>query len=157
MTAILDDAAAEQLAESLARQHHAGQVDRSGVPYIEHVEAVARAPFLPASRHRQVAWLHDIVEDTDITLTDLTAAGFSPVVVHAVGLLTHTAGQPRRGYIAAIAADPVARLVKQADNRHNLSRNSDLTDEQTRKRLYEKYTREWGWLHEESAESVGDL
>lgn len=152
---ILGDADAEQLAEALARQHHAGQTDRSGVPYIEHVEAVARSPYLSSSRHRQVAWLHDIVEDTDVTLADLAAAGFSADVVHAVDLLTHTPGQPRRGYITAIARDPLARPAKQADNRHNLSRNSDLADDQTRKRLYEKYTREWVWLHEEPTDPEG--
>lgn len=151
---VIDDLEAEELAESLARQHHAGQTDRSGVPYIAHVEAVAGSLHLTTSRHRQVAWLHDIVEDTDVTLADLAAARFSPEVVRAVALLTHAPGQPRRGYIAAIAADPLARAVKQADNRHNLSRNFELTDEQTRKRLYEKYSREWVWLGDGSAESA---
>ncbi len=74
MMEILGDADAEQLAEALARQHHAGQTDRSGVPYIEHVEAVARSPYLSSSRHRQVAWLHDIVEDTARSRGSMTSS-----------------------------------------------------------------------------------
>ena len=141
----------EVVAECVAREWHEGQVDRSGVPYIEHVCAVASSPLLETSEQRQIAYLHDVLEDTGCTRGDLEAEGFSDTVVGAVLALTHRPGERRRDYIDRIRANPDALPVKKADNRHNLSRNAGLPAGPDRDRLYAKYTREWEWLNEETA------
>ena len=69
------------------------------------------------------ALLHDVVEDTPVTLEDLANAGFSGRVLHAVCCLTHKYGETREAYISRIAEDPLAVRVKLAD----LAHNSDLS------------------------------
>lgn len=70
-----------------------------------------------------VALLHDVVEDTDYTLKDLSDRGFSKEVTDALELITHGEGVPYMDYVALIKDNPVARAVKLADLKHN----SDLT------------------------------
>ncbi len=77
-------------ASHLAVDAHEGQTRKyTGDPYVEHCRAVA----LICLRHRlpdhilAAAWLHDTVEDTDITLDDLAKA-FPPETVAAVAYMT---------------------------------------------------------------------
>ena len=69
------------------------------------------------------ALLHDVVEDTDYTLSDLTEMGFPNEVTDALALLTHDPAVPYMDYVAEAAKNPIARAVKIADLKHN----SDLT------------------------------
>ena len=69
------------------------------------------------------ALLHDVVEDTDYTLSDLAEIGFPCEVIEALALLTHDSNVPYMDYVKAIAPNPIARAVKMADLRHN----SDLS------------------------------
>ena len=87
------------------------------------------------------ALLHDVIEDTDTTLNDMTLAGMPDAVVEAVGLLTHKRGTPYMDYIEGLADNPIAKKVKLADLEHNsdLSRLSEVT-ERDLKRI-EKYKR----------------
>lgn len=135
------------LAEVIATKAHEGQVDKAGVPYIEHPRAVAAA--LDAAGHGpfavQAGWLHDVVEDTDVTLDDLRAAGFAEVVVDAVDAVTRrkrpgATQEPYFNMIHRAAAHPLGRLVKIADNRHNFGRLDHLP-EQDRAFLHKRYTR----------------
>lgn len=124
-------------AMQLAYSAHHGQSDRSGVPYIFHPLHLAEQ--MKTEDEIVVALLHDVVEDTPVSLTDLERAGFSPEVLEAVRLLTHGRGVDYMDYIRALKDNPIARSVKLADLRHN----SDLTrlkdhSEKTRERL-EKY------------------
>lgn len=64
------------------------------------------------------ALLHDVVEDTAVTLEQLEAQ-FPPEVTRAVALLTHTAGTDYFDYVRALKANEVARRVKLADLAHN--------------------------------------
>lgn len=63
------------LAEHLARTAHDGENDKIGVAYINHPGAVAALVEVHGEAAQQVAWLHDVVEDTAWTLDDLRAAG----------------------------------------------------------------------------------
>ena len=54
------------LAEEIAREAHFGAVDKAGKPYIEHPERVAGR--LEHPRLKVIAWLHDVVEDSYISL-----------------------------------------------------------------------------------------
>ncbi|WIE82816.1 HD domain-containing protein [Curtobacterium sp. MCPF17_021] len=64
-----------RLAHSTAARAHAGQVDKVGRLYIEHPTAVAEP--LTTEDQQVVGFLHDVVEDTDITLAELRALGFT--------------------------------------------------------------------------------
>lgn len=76
------------IARTLARIAHAGQVDKAGDDYFTgHLTRVAEAAdyYMDAS----VGYLHDIVEDTATTLVDLHSLGFSYDIIAAVQALTH--------------------------------------------------------------------
>jgi len=67
-----------------------------------------------------VAVLHDLVEDTSITLADLRAAGFSSEICDAVDCLTRRSGETYDSMIHRVAANPIARVVKLADLDDNM-------------------------------------
>jgi hypothetical protein len=67
------------LARGIATAAHLGQVDKIGVPYVQHPRRVAER--LPTARGQAVAWLHDVIEDTRLDAEDLLAAGVDPDVV----------------------------------------------------------------------------
>lgn len=125
-------------AERTARAAHEGQVDKAGRPYIEHPGRVA-ASVRGDDRLEAIAWLHDVVEDTGVTIDDLRAE-FPDEVITAVDVLTRRTGQSPDEYYALVRANPLARLVKLAD----MADNSDPArlahlDEATRARLEQKY------------------
>lgn len=100
----------------LAYNAHHGQVDKGGVPYIFH-------PFHLAEQMEDevsctAALLHDVVEDTDITMEQL-AEQFPAEVIDVLRLLTHEEGVPYMDYLARLAPNPVARRIKLADIAHN--------------------------------------
>jgi len=134
-------------AKIVARVAHAGQVDKAGRPYIEHPLRVAanfeRLPYAVGRRSFVVvALLHDVVEDTRVTLADLRELGVSPRWLDAVDALTHRPGEPRETYYARVRSDALARAVKRAD----IADNADparlrLLNAEDRERLTEKYRR----------------
>jgi len=129
-------------AQRLATAAHCGQVDKIGLPYIDHPMRVADrvqqgggAPHAVAA-----AWLHDVLEDTWVAAGQLRSAGFPRDVVASVQALSRRPGETAESYAARIAADPVAVVVKRAD----LAENTDpvrmaMLDEGTRAQLKAKY------------------
>lgn len=113
-------------AEFLARRYHDGQVDRVGVPYIEHSRAVAGLLARAPERCRAAAWLHDVLEHTDATAADLLAAGVPAEVVDLVEVLTRRPGEDYLDFIGRVCADPAAVRVKIADALHNLDPARDF-------------------------------
>lgn len=109
------------LCRSIATRAHAGQVDKAGEPYIGHPAHVAAS--VEGEFEECVAWLHDVVEDTGITLDDLRALGVPDEVVSAVDALTRRVGEGYFDYVRRAGANALARPVKLADLRHN----SDLS------------------------------
>lgn len=103
---------------AIASEAHAGQVDKAGQPYILHPLRVMLRVNTP--HERMAAVLHDAVEDTPVTLAQLTGWGFPPEVVAAVEALTKRPGESRMEAAARAAANPVARTVKLADNAENM-------------------------------------
>lgn len=131
-------------ARTLAVSAHAGQVDKLGAPYIGHPTRVAaHAKALGGSPEAiAAAWLHDVIEDCDVTAEDLHALGFPAEVIAAVSLLSKRPGQSLEDYCSALRHNPLALLVKRSD----LADNTDPTrtgklDERTRLRLAAKYER----------------
>lgn len=101
----------------LAYEAHKEQFDKGGVPYIFHPYHIAEQ--LQEEYDICVALLHDVVEDTDINLSDLENAGFPKEVVEAVGLLTKTKGENYMDYVRRIKENPIASKVKLLDLEHN--------------------------------------
>ena len=108
-------------ARRFAEKVHANQVDKSGMPYIEHLERVARRVDTDAAR--VVAWLHDTVEDTAVTPAQI-AELFGPATAEAVRCMTHGADEPYEAYLIRAKSNPVSRAVKISDliDNSNLSR-----------------------------------
>jgi (p)ppGpp synthase/HD superfamily hydrolase len=100
---------------------HKEQVDKSGLPYVFHPFHLAEQ--METEDTTIVALLHDVVEDSDLTLDDLRQMGFGDTVIAALALLTHDPAVEYMDYVRAVKDNPLARAVKLADLRHN----SDLT------------------------------
>lgn len=126
-----------ELALKIATEAHKGQVDKAGVPYINHPLTVAS--LVDTEEEKIVALLHDTIEDTSITEQDLIDYGFPNEIVKAVKLLTHNKNVPYMDYVAKIKDNELARKVKIADLTHNsdLSRLKEITDKD--KKRYKKY------------------
>lgn len=124
-------------ARTLAGQAHAGQQDKAGRPYIEHVARVAAAinddPIAQAT-----AWLHDVVEDCADHAARVDA--FPAPIRRAVQLMSRTSAPDAETYYARIAADPVALKVKLADIADNADEGRlAALDGATAERLRGKY------------------
>ena len=107
----------EKLAYAIAYVAHKGQTDKVGVEYINHPLTVAS--LCKTEDERVVALLHDVVEDTNITLNDLSIF-FEPKIIEALKLLTHTDDEPYLEYIAKIKENNLSKTVKIADLSHNM-------------------------------------
>ena len=149
-------------AQDIARMAHSGQVDKSGAPYIKHPAAVAaRVMQLAWDRGwrtyeprfktaAEVAWLHDVVEDTSVSRAILLDLHCPEDTFRRVVLLTRPYLAPNWSreireaqtarYYERIKADEIALLVKEADIEHNThpERMAALSTS-TQKRLKTKY------------------
>ena len=67
-----------------------------------------------------VAALHDVVEDSTLTLHDLKEQGFPQVVVEAVDALTRREGEAYEDCIERVSKNVLATRVKRADLENNL-------------------------------------
>lgn len=126
-------------AVELAREAHAGQVDKAGAPYIEHPLRVMAA--LEGAEAKMVGVLHDIVEDTEVTLEALREVGFSAAVVRAVDALTKRDGEDYEAYLARVIADPLAVRAKIADMTDNMDLSRIPSPTEKDRRRLEKYQR----------------
>ena len=107
----------EKLAYEIAKKAHAGQVDKAGVDYINHPLYVAE--HCNTENERIVALLHDVVEDTDVTLEDLSKV-FDQEIVEAVDCITHHDEVDYETYLKRVKANPIACAVKIQDITNNL-------------------------------------
>lgn len=128
------------LAETIAVNAHKSQWDKGGHPYINHPRFVSAHCTSPESRI--VGMLHDVVEDTDVTLDALREYGFSEDILMALDLVTKKKGPDYDEdlYYEKIKTNPIAREVKLADLKHNsdISRIPHPTEKDIRKTEYYK-------------------
>lgn len=109
----------------LATAAHHGQRDKLGVDYIQHPLAVMRLAAASGygHDHQIVAVLHDTVEDTTLTVADLSAVGCTSDQIAAVLSVTRRVtpegSESYRDMIARAAQHDVGRIVKLFDNGHN--------------------------------------
>lgn len=121
----------------IAYNAHHGQLDKEDVPYIFHPAHVAEK--MTSENATIVALLHDVVEDTNLSLQDLEKEGFDSEVYEAIELLTHDEKVPYMDYIKKIKDNKLAREVKIADLLHNSDKTRDDTNSERTKKRNEKY------------------
>ena len=102
----------------IATKAHTGQTRKDGSPYILHPLTIMFN--VNTIEEKMVAVLHDVVEDTDVTLEEIAAEGFSPEVIEGVRLMTHTQDLSYEDYIERLKNNTIARKVKLADMRNNI-------------------------------------
>lgn len=96
---------------------HKEQTDKTGMPYVFHPFHLAEQ--MTDEISTVCALLHDVVEDTDYTLEDLSKMGYPSEVIDVLKLLTHDPEVPYFDYVKAISVNPIAKQVKLADLAHN--------------------------------------
>lgn len=130
-----------ELAEGIARKAHTGKKDKGGKDYIHHPMTVASK--VDTDDEKIVAWLHDTVEDSGITLADLKEYGFSQEVIGAVDAITKKQGQSYEDYIENLKHNSIAIKVKIADLTHNseISRITNPTPEDLKRIIKYQKTR----------------
>ena len=104
---------------------HDGQKDMVGNPAILHVLAVG---LMGATiEEKKAGLLHDVVEDTDLSISDLRDKGVEEGVLEAVDLLTLRDEISYEDYVKKIAlsGNETAIRVKLNDLHHNLWRAED--------------------------------
>ncbi len=120
-----------------AKQKHAGQKRKDGKDYIIHPVAVSE--LVSETEEKIVALLHDVMEDTD-TSTDeiINSLGVSKDVIEALKLMTHDDSISYEDYVKGLASNKLAKAVKLADLKHNLS-TIDTLPEPKRTKLKTRY------------------
>ena len=113
-------------AKAIAREAHSGQTDKQGQPYHLHPERVAASPLLKGAPDfvKVAAHLHDVLEDTPLTMRELFGMGmelFSGILLDRV---TRRKGETYDQFILRIAAsgERWAIRIKLADLADNMSR-----------------------------------
>lgn len=117
---------------ALVAKHFRGMTDKDGEPYVMHCLRVMMG--CRESDAQLVGLMHDLVEDTSVTLADLRSQGFTDEVVAAVDLVTHKSGDSYAEYVVSIKSNPLAREAKLSDLRDNSSINRVLYREPVRER-----------------------
>lgn len=130
------------LARTIATEAHHGVFRADGTPYITHPEAVATyaAVHLGADDYTvATCWLHDAVEDTDLTLDALVMLGIPSPIICAIDAVTIRAGERPLDAVARAAENEMGKVVKLADNWHNSS-TLDVFAPAVRRRRNAKYS-----------------
>lgn len=123
-------------AHHVAVQAHLGQTRWNGDAYVTHPLRIAAVFRIYSDTDAAVvAYLHDVVEDSDITLEQLRKFGFSEKQVTAIDSVTEREGESYLDFVLRAKENFIGRKVKIADIKDNLR---DL-DERKNKSLREKY------------------
>lgn len=127
---------------SIAVECHSGQKDRMGEPYIQH--PLRMMIKMKTVEEKITAVLHDVVEDSEMTISVLRNEGFSEKILKAIDALTKRKGESYKESIERVKKNPLAVKVKIADFEDNMDiRRLKRITENDRKRLnrYLKYYR----------------
>lgn len=118
-------------AKELCIEAHKDQTRHDGTPY--HTHPIAVANMMTTDEEKIVAYLHDVIEGTNITIKNLTDKGYSYKIVKAIQRLTKKFEQSYTEYLLQVSADNLATKVKIVDMFHNIS---DSPTEAQRKKYY---------------------
>lgn len=116
-----------RLASKIAYKAHEGQTDKAGVPYIFHPIHIAEQ--MDSEESCVVALLHDVIEDSDITL-EILSKYFNDDIIAALRVLTKKENDDYVMYIKKVKTNKLATKVKIKDLEHNrdLTRLDEVTD-----------------------------
>jgi (p)ppGpp synthase/HD superfamily hydrolase len=103
----------------IALNAHEGKLDKAGNPYVMHPLRVAIK--LNDEDEIIAAFLHDVVEDSDITINDLKKSGFNDNIIKIVQLMTKNDDDNYDDYISRIKEFAPAVRVKLADLEDNMN------------------------------------
>lgn len=101
----------------LVVHHFHGVKDKDGEPYVMHCLRVMMGVADPMGQ--MVGLMHDLIEDTEVTLEELRQLGFADEIITAVDLVTHQAADSYANYVVRIKQNDLARQVKLSDLRDN--------------------------------------
>ena len=134
----------------IAREAHAGQVDKAGEDYFNHPKRVADNFY--EDDDIIVALLHDVIEDTEITLEQLKEEGFNDAVLAALDAITKREGESYDQFIERVKDNPIALKVKLADLRDNMDilRLPELTEKDLQR--IAKYHKAYKYLEQFAGE-----
>lgn len=121
----------------LATQAHEGQVDKAGKPYIGHPLRVMNN--LTTLEEKIVGVLHDTIEDTNLTLHQLSQQGFSTEIIAAVEAITKRHGEDYETYLQRVLKNAIALKVKIADMSDNLDETRIAKPTERDEQRWEKY------------------
>ncbi len=124
---------------AIAVKAHSGHTDIGGAPYILHPLRVMLK--MKTEVEMIVAVLHDVIEDSELSIGSLEKAGFSKEIIEAIRIVTRTEFSSYDDYISTIQTNQIATKVKLADieDNMNLLRLNTL-DEKAIKRLHKYFT-----------------
>lgn len=106
-------------AEKLAKKYHGGQLDRGGNPYMTHVNSVVDGVEL--AEEKIIAYLHDTLEDTEMTVGKLRQHRVPDFIITHIELLTHKKEkEDYLDYVRRLTYFPFAKNVKLADLKNNM-------------------------------------
>lgn len=140
----------------VAKKAHRGQVDKAGKEYIYHPWSVATITWNLIGEKGfdakfvndclVTALLHDVVEDTDVSIEYLKGR-FSNEVIEALGYVTHDKSVPYMDYVENVSNNEIASWVKLADLMHNmdLTRFNHITEKEVN-RLSKKYVPAYNYM-----------
>ena len=89
------------------------------MPYVTH--PLALMPSVESVPAKMVAVLHDVLEDTSVTVDDLRKADFGSDVIEGVLAVTRLPDESYPDFIVRSAKNPLGREVKLADLQHNFN------------------------------------
>ena len=125
----------------LAVEAHRGQKDTGGAPYILHPLRVMLK--VNTDSERMAAILHDVVEDTPVTLENLRNAGYPEPVLEAIDCLTRRKGESYEDFIRRIKPNPIARKIKLADLEDNMDLSRISSPQSKDLERVDKYRKFW--------------
>jgi (p)ppGpp synthase/HD superfamily hydrolase len=135
---------------AFAAKAHEGQVDKGGEEYILHpLRVMLETRWSKGTENQQIAAvLHDVVEDTDRTLTEVYA-WFGLEVEILVDALTKRDGETYFEYIDRLVQTPGATLIKSWDVSDNLQPNRMMAlEEKEREGMTKRYRKTQNILHD---------
>lgn len=104
---------------SIALKAYAGQKDKAGKTYILHpIRIMAK---METIEEMAVALLHDVIEDSEVTVKELLKQGIPAKVVKAVQTLTKIEGENYDQFIDRVLKNKLAAKVKKADIEDNIN------------------------------------
>lgn len=113
----------EKTLDILALEYAEKYFNLSGLD-IRHPKAVAA--LVQGEKEKAVAYLHDVLEDTDASVAEMRAI-FGDEITGAVTADTRAEGEDYWDYLERVKNNPLALKVKLADLNHNIARETDMS------------------------------